>query len=143
MKKLLLVACLGVAALVTTVAEAGCWSGNCNRSERTVRAKRVRTGRRSCGTARCNVACKPCESKEYVEPAQETCYTEEYCRMVSPEKTIVVPAKYEKVTCTKRISDCCVVKTNACTAEEAAQARPIEEAPAEFRQKAAKVQATK
>ena len=142
MKKLLLVAVLVVATLATQEANAfwgrNCKSGNCNvRSERPVRVRTERKGRgAACGTKRCGPAkcavCPACPTKTYREPANKSCVSESYCRMVTPPKTITIPATYEKVTCVTKVDEECCVTANACSEAEAQASKPLAEAPAKL-----------
>lgn len=136
MKRLLLAIALVAVVGLATEMEAGrifnrrggnCSTGSCSRPARNCKKSCVK---RSC-KPRCKAVCPTCpETHEVVQqPTNERCIEKTWCRLVEPEKTVVIPARYEKVTCVTKISEGCCVTVDGCS-EADYQANPnIAEAP--------------
>ena len=105
-----------------------CENGRCERTEK--KCKTCPKRERSCKKA-CNV-CPSCPVKieTVVEKPEKDCITERYCELVSPERTITIPAKYQEVECVTKIEkNCCVTKGRPCSPEAAANMTDIANAP--------------
>lgn len=118
MKKLMLaLACLVVAGLATTQAEAARHGrracATCPKKE-----KSCKTGR--CKTGHCHKQKKCCNPKVCKADCPVR-LVEERCVQVEPARTITIPAKHKKIICETTVNKECCEREEDCTAEEAAR----------------------
>ncbi len=140
MKKLLLAIALIAVVGVATEMEArlfrrGCNDGSCSRPVRGCHKKRCH--KKACAPKKsCKKVCDECEtcpqSHEVIrQPENCRCIEKTWCRLVTPEKTVTIPAQYEKVTCVTNISESCCVTKDGCTEADYNMHPNLSEAPAD------------
>ncbi len=106
-----------------------CANGMCERKEKSCKTcpvKRERSCKKECAVC---PSC-PVNIRVHREKPQSDCIVEKYCKLVSPERTITIPAKYEEVECVTQIKkECCVKEGVPCSPEAASNMTDISNAP--------------